>query len=316
MSAPKVSVVLPTYNRADTLGRAIQSVLAQSYADLELIVVDDASTDATPQVVAGFRDPRVRYLPSRERLGVSRARNLGIGNSSGELIAFQDSDDEWRVEKLAKQVQVFAAHPSGVSLVLCGDLFVNCYPLSFTGVDSAEAVVDVTEMTVLRLPPAPCWLVPRERLIQAGCFDVQINCYEDWELALRLSESGRILMVNEPLTLRQRTPNSLASTEQNFIPNLKRILDRHGERLRAHPVAWVMYCNVIGQTECQYGSAREGRIWFRKALAAKPLAVRTWANLACSWFGRRVFSTYVRVARDWRSRYSAQVRPPLYRGNV
>ncbi|MGH8540326.1 MAG: glycosyltransferase family 2 protein [Stenotrophobium sp.] len=314
MTLPRVSVVLPTYNRAKTLARAVQSVLAQSYTSLELIVVDDCSTDTTPEVVASFRDPRVRYLPSRERLGVSRARNLGIDNARGDLIAFQDSDDEWRVEKLAKQVQAFEESAPDVAVVVCGDLFVNYYEMSYLGINSEDAIVDVTEMAVLRLPPAPCWLVSKKELARTGGFDEAIYCYEDWELALRLTEHGRILMVNEPLTLRQRTPNSLAATEINFIPNLKRILDLHGERVRSHPIAWAMYCNVIGQTECQYGSAIEGRAWFRKALSARPLAPRTWINLLCSYLGRRFFSAYVRAARVWRGRFAPSVRPTLYTG--
>ncbi len=311
---PHVSVILPTYNRAKTLARAMQSVLAQSYTNLELIVVDDCSTDNTSEIVATFRDPRVLYLPSRERLGVSRARNLGIRHARGNFIAFQDSDDEWRVEKLAKQIQVFEVQGSGTAMVVCGDLFVNYYSMSFLGVDSDEAVVDVTTQAVIRLPPAPCWLVSRKLLEQAGPFDEKIYCYEDWELALRLTDYGRILMINEPLTLRQRTPNSLAATEINFIPNLKRILELHEPRLRNHPSAWAMYCNVIGQTECQYGSASEGRTWFRKALAARPKSARTWINYLLSYSGRRFFSIYVDFARDLRSRYAPAVRPALYTG--
>lgn len=315
MTHPRVSVVIPTYNRAKTLARAIQSVLAQSFSDLELIVVDDLSTDQTSEVVASFTDPRVRYLPSKERLGVSRARNLGVSHARGDLIAFQDSDDEWRVEKLAKQVQCFDTSGPDVVLVLCGDLFVNCYEMSYLGIASDDSIVDVTEMAVLRLPPAPCWLVSKSALDKTGGFDDQIYCYEDWELAMRLTErQGRIKLVNEPLTLRQRTPNSLAATEQNFIPNLKRILRLHEQRVRSHPIAWAMYCNVLGQTECQYGSPLEGRKWFRQALTARPTSVRTWTNLVLSFLGRGVFSSYVRSARYLRSRFSTQVRPALYTG--
>lgn len=314
MSCAKVSVVLPTYNRANTLARAIRGVLSQSFSDLELIVVDDASTDNTAEVVLGFKDARVRYLPSLERLGVSRARNLGIQNALGVYVAFQDSDDEWRVEKLEKQLAAFQQGGSDVVLVACGDIVLNHYPMSYLGVDRDEAVVDITAMSSLRMPPAPCWMASKDALLKAGGFNEQLNCFEDWELSLRMSAFGRILMVNEPFTLRHRTPNSLFSTEKNYIPNLKLILDQHHERLHKHPSVWSYYCNLIGQTECQYGSCREGRRWFIEAFSAQPLSLRTWVNLIFSWLGTGPFKTYVAWARRAKSRYAAPVRPALFTG--
>lgn len=315
MTEPSVSVVLPTYNRAGTLARAIQSVLAQTHQDLELIVVDDASSDETAKVVQRFHDPRLRYEPSAERLGVSRARNLGCGMARGEFIAFQDSDDEWRVEKLAKQLQVLRDAGPAAVLVVCGDIVVNNYSSSYLGVDSAESSLDITQMSVLRLPGASCWLARKASLLEVGGFNEQLNCFEDWELSLRLSERGRVMMVNEPLAVRQKTPNSLFQTERNYAPNLKRILALHERRLRAHPRVWAHSCNLIGQTECQYGSSREARRWFLQALAVRPFAPRGWVNLVMSFLGASVFRGYVQFSRAWRSRFAAPVRPVLYTGS-
>lgn len=97
---PTVSVVIPTYNRAHLVGRAIQSVLNQTYQDFEIIVVDDGSTDNTEEVVKSFNDPRIRYIRHDQNRGGSAARNTGIKMARGEYIAFQDSDDEWLPEKL------------------------------------------------------------------------------------------------------------------------------------------------------------------------------------------------------------------------
>ena len=102
-SSPQVSVVIPTYNRASVLGRAITSVLNQTFHDLECIIVDDGSTDQTTQVVAGFEDPRLRLLRLPVNRGVGHARNVGIQSARGELIAFLDSDDEWLSQKLERQ---------------------------------------------------------------------------------------------------------------------------------------------------------------------------------------------------------------------
>jgi glycosyltransferase involved in cell wall biosynthesis len=107
---PRVSIVLPTYNRADTLGRAIESVRAQTWQDWELVIVDDGSTDATRDVLAGVSDSRVRVL-SQANQGVAAARNRGLREARGGLVAFLDSDDEHTPHHLELAVSFFDAHP-------------------------------------------------------------------------------------------------------------------------------------------------------------------------------------------------------------
>lgn len=309
MTTGLISVVLPTRNRESTLLRAVRSVLAQSYSDLELIVVDDASEDRTADLLTAVHDPRLKVLTNPTRLGVSGARNRGVEAARGEWVAFQDSDDEWRLDKLALQRQ---AAQGDVVLVLNGNFFSNDPAMSFMSLEHADAVVDITRQVVARIPGASCWLARRDAVVAAGGFDTAMNCFEDWELALRLSERGRVLMVNEPLTIMQRTPGSLFSTEQSYIPNLKHIFARHGERLRAHPPVWSHYCNLLGQTLCQFGECAEGRRWFLEALRKRPASVRAWINLLMSFFGRSVFRRYTRTARHLRARYAPAVRPALY----
>src|SRR4051812_4583959 len=111
---PSVSVVLPTYNRASVLQRSIKSVLAQSFGDLELIVVDDGSTENIRSVASAFRDPRVIYIRIHHSRGAGAARNEGIRRARAEWIAFQDSDDEWLATKLEKQVAATRLAPAGV----------------------------------------------------------------------------------------------------------------------------------------------------------------------------------------------------------
>jgi len=110
MSRPRFSIVMPTYNRADTLGRAVASVLAQRFTDWELVLVDDGSTDATPALVAGLDDPRIVAF-RQENQGVAGARNSALRAARGELIAFLDSDDEWPPHHLALMAAFFEAFP-------------------------------------------------------------------------------------------------------------------------------------------------------------------------------------------------------------
>src|SRR5262245_12992873 len=107
--SPAVSVVLPAYNRAGSIGGAIPSVLRQTWADFELIVIDDGSEDGTLEAAAGIRDPRLRLIAGQSNRGAAAARNRGAAVARADWIAFQDSDDEWLPEKLEKQMARLAA---------------------------------------------------------------------------------------------------------------------------------------------------------------------------------------------------------------
>jgi len=122
---PKVTVIIPTYNRAHLIQRSVNSVLNQSYKNLELLVIDDASTDSTEQRISEIRDERLKYIRNKVNLGPSRSRNRGIEFSTGEIIAFQDSDDEWYRDKLEKQVDMLLKSPEDVAAVYCGMEFID-----------------------------------------------------------------------------------------------------------------------------------------------------------------------------------------------
>src|SRR5262245_29875714 len=105
-----ISVVIPTYNRAHAIVTAMESVLAQSRGDLDLLVVDDGSTDDTGARARSVGDPRVRYV-GRVHAGVSATRNAGVALARGPLIAFLDSDDVWKTDKLEREVDFLTRHP-------------------------------------------------------------------------------------------------------------------------------------------------------------------------------------------------------------
>ena len=127
---PKVSVVIPTFNRADTIGDSIKSVLEQTFKDFEVIVVDDGSTDGTESVVAAFGDSRIKYI-MQDNAGACAARNNGIRHANGEYIAFQDSDDYWMPRKLERQLQNISLHDSKIDIcILRGYPKMNMNPVA------------------------------------------------------------------------------------------------------------------------------------------------------------------------------------------
>ena len=116
---PLVSVIIPTYNRVHTLPVSVESVLRQTYHNLEVIVVDDGSTDKTENYVRGLTDSRVRYVRNTGQHGPAAARNLGVRLARGEYVAFQDSDDEWHPDKLEKQMPILLNPKERIDIVYC-----------------------------------------------------------------------------------------------------------------------------------------------------------------------------------------------------
>ncbi|MCR5623321.1 MAG: glycosyltransferase [Treponema sp.] len=201
-SGPSVSVVIPTYNRAHCIRRAMDSVLGQTFGDLELIVVDDGSTDDTDGVVRKYSDPRVRYVRLEKNGGPSRARNEGIRLSRGKYVAFQDSDDAWHPEKLERQMGLMD-RDSDCHLVFCKYRTVEDNPRTVPEEDFFDlAGTEHGMLDVLLEEPkigTPTMLVRKEALLEAGMFDEKLATLEDWDLSMRIARRGKISFVPEAL---------------------------------------------------------------------------------------------------------------------
>jgi glycosyltransferase involved in cell wall biosynthesis len=265
---PRVSVILPAYNRAQLLPRAIGSVLAQTHADFELIVVDDGSTDNTEAVVRRLADPRIRYLRRRNG-GPGAARNTGIATARGEFVAFQDSDDEWLPHKLERQLARFGRSAGGVGLVVCGHRETRVDAITELCVDDhlARGEAPASLLTGLWYVPAT-WLVRRDVLARAGSFDESLPSCEDWDLAFRLSDKCRFDFVPEVLVLKHHSPGSVFDHPPRRIAGFRRILRRHRRRWRAAPAVLARQEYVVG-----YWLLREQR---------RPLSA-WWYLLRASW---------------------------------
>jgi glycosyltransferase involved in cell wall biosynthesis len=228
----KVSVIIPTYNRAQLVGSAIQSVLDQTFTDWEAIVVDDGSQDNTLEVVARYNDPRVRFI-HQENKGVSAARNTGIRASSGEYIAFLDSDDRFLPEKLSVQVTSLDRY-SQYGLVASGWIDVNQAGepiaekrpwLLFSGLDRSD--------WLYRNPLIPtCILVRRTWIETLGLFDEQLSHEEDYDLWLRLAFAG-CRMVWEPamVCIHTRDGDSLSKQAKHMVDGFVYMLNKLFNRL-------------------------------------------------------------------------------------
>lgn len=195
----KVSVIIPTYNRALLLPRAIISVIGQSFSDWELLVVDDGSTDDTAAVLQGFaHEPRLRVLRSQNG-GVSRARNWGIREARGEWISFLDSDDEWLADKLAKQLEFAATHPA-VSVIHGDEIWirngVRVNPMNKHRKRGGDIYSDALKLCCV----SPSTVMIRKDLFaEVGLFREDFPVCEDYDLWLRISAHHMVGFVEDVL---------------------------------------------------------------------------------------------------------------------
>lgn len=194
-----VSVIVPAYNAESTICQTIDSILAQTHHELELIVVDDGSTDATAQLVKDSADPRTRLM-SLDNGGVSNARNQGLGVARGELVAFLDADDIWRERKLELQIEALSAHPeSGICVTAAQRITADG---SIDGLMPIESPDDVTDALLNGSMIVGCissGLVRRTTLDLVGGFDPTLSQCADWDLWLRLSLHTGFTVLTEPL---------------------------------------------------------------------------------------------------------------------
>lgn len=203
-SQPLVSVIIPTYNRADLVVRALDSVTQQTYKNLEIIFIDDASTDNTEVVIKAIDDFRIRYIRHQTNEGGAKARNTGIEAATGEYIAFLDSDDVWLPKKIEWQVAAIDNNPDSEKIVSYTqfklDTGSNISILPSRGKNQKEPVADYLFVCGGEILTSTL-MMPRT-LASATKFRPELRKHQDLDFSLRLEASGAIFnFLEEPLTV-------------------------------------------------------------------------------------------------------------------
>lgn len=207
----KVSVIIPTYDRASILPEAVKSILAQTYRDFELYVIDDGSTDNTREVLIPYRH-RLNYVYQRNR-GVSAARNRGIRLSTGELVSFLDSDDLWKPTKLERQVTHLAGHPDH-PVCYTEEVWIRhgarVNPRKVHAKHSGWIFEKVLPLCII----SPSSLMLRRSVLDnIGLFDETLPACEDYDLWIRMAAAYPIHLISEPLIVKRGGfPSQLSQT--------------------------------------------------------------------------------------------------------
>jgi glycosyltransferase involved in cell wall biosynthesis len=236
MKIPKVSVIIPTYNREELIQRAVQSLLNQTNQDFEAFVIDDASTDNTAEVIKRYKDNRIKYIRMPENKGQCVTRNIAIKQARGEYIGFLDSDDEWMPEKIEKQLRVFersgdpnlAAVYSG--LVITDEIQNKTFTVNRDNL-RGDLYIKLLEGYCPATPTL--FLVKKSVLDEVQGFDEVLPTFVDYDLWLRIAQLGYTFdFVDEPLIVKHEHAGSqIAKDLAKRKKGLELFLEKWGDEI-------------------------------------------------------------------------------------
>lgn len=234
----------------------MESVLSQTYSDLELIVVDDGSTDDTEAVVKSFSDPRVRYVKQPQNGGACKARNRGIAEARGDYIAFQDSDDKWLPEKLARQLAFLREQGADMCYHALESFFEDG---SREGIIPAQKPVNTKDLTATAKDLLDNGKVVTQCiLVRAACakeigFDEAMPRYQEWEWSVRFAQKYTCCYLDEVLVYRYLQKDSISKVSKNLPLAITRIFYRNFELIRSDKHLWQKWTQEVANRRFNLG---------------------------------------------------------------
>jgi glycosyltransferase involved in cell wall biosynthesis len=271
---PLVSVVLPTHNRDHIIEISVRSVLAQTYKNLEVIIIDDASTDRTQDIIRDINDKRLKYVQLRDNIGASAARNKGIDLASGEFIAFQDSDVIWLPTKIENQIRTYHDLERTYDNVQgCFCRLVKIKTGNLSSVIPTEKNLRNLRSDYHRLllqhniVDTPTLIVKRELLHSLGGFDTTLSTDEDWDLALRLTKKHRIAFTDEILVVSTTSSDGVNSNPR--AANILKIISNNIESFKSGKSAYSLQLRTAAIDRLKNNHPTEAVALARKSLGIK-----------------------------------------------
>ncbi len=283
---PKVSIVIPTYNREKIICKAIDSALSQTCKNLEIIIIDDGSTDNTKAVLEKYGS-RLNYF-YQDNKGISGARNTGINRSSGDYIAFLDSDDYWLPDKLEKQIALFLKYPE-FGMVAC-----QCASIGADGQfrqknrpgKSGSVLLDLFKKNFIRTSSA---VIKSECFLKSGLFDENLKECEEYDLWLRIAAHYQVGFINEPLAVYTDNPKGASTDSLRGRLYRLQVLEKEylkeiiPEKIYKKRIADT--CHYIGRHWAKRGGRAESLSFLKKAQELNPLYIKNIFYLILVSFG-------------------------------
>jgi glycosyltransferase involved in cell wall biosynthesis len=265
---PKVSIIIPTWNRPDLLPRAIKSVLSQVYQDFEIIIIDDGQKKSAENIVRQFNDSRIRYIRHQEEEGGAAARNTGIKTAKADFIAFLDDDDEWVPEKLDTQMKLFEKTKDDVGF--CFSAVKNILPEGKEKISEVmEGVSDYSRISLTRFKGflTSSLIVKKNVFSAVGMFDEYFPSHQEAELILRIAQKYKGLGINSPLVLMDMSGGheQIGGKLERRIAGREMILSKHYKLFSKYPKILAKHYFWLGLWQRDNKEIKRARESFKKA---------------------------------------------------
>ena len=320
---PTVSIIIPTYNREKLVCKAIKSVLAQTFSDFELIVVDDCSADQTQAAVEQFQDPRIRYIRHEKNAGECGARNTGLSAVQGRYVAFLDSDDEWTPQKLEKQVARFEQAPKEVGVIYTWLQIINEQgQVLRLRKPTAQGRLheDLLFGNIIGTPST--LMVKNEYLQKTDGFDTRLRCGGDWDMWLQLAQYCEFEFIAEPLVqyLEHDDPDRGSTNHSAVVEGYLIFMQKHHTALIQQyrqlgsfsPAQKAGYLFKIGQRLLCHGNKiqrdeaiTQGQRYLQAAWQANPFNLKMAFHYFSSLFGGQFYPQVVQLENRSKQTFSS-----------
>ncbi len=252
LKEPLVSVIIPTFNRCGFLNRAVLSALSQNYNNLEVLVISDGSTDATPEVISSIKDPRVKYFRHEKNRGLVATRNTGVRKSSGEFITFLDDDDEWLPRKISKQLAVFKSIDTAPGLVFTNGYSEYEKDCFVRGKMPSGIIYDPKKDHFFPLraliPPPSSWMLRKSTMDEIGDFDENMrNHWDDGDYLVRLALKYPVYFLNEELVVWHALEDHLETISPSLIKDKEAFFKKNCDIMKKDKEYFFRFCRALGK---------------------------------------------------------------------
>lgn len=263
-----ISVVIPTHNRERTIGYCLDSVLTQSFQPLEVLVVDDCSTDNTLEILWNYPDRRVRCIALDKKLGAQAARNTGIREAKGKWIAFQDSDDEWLSDKLQNQIDALTKVNFNPMTVVHTDCYRYDHQTGDKTIWELPLIQGPVVFSLLLTSPGPLFpsiLTSKAALEKIGYLDESVPSFQEWDTSIRLARECNFIHIRKPLfTYHLHRGDTISKNREREIDGYQHIVDTFRNDI-------IMICGLKAFDSHLVGNALKAMRWGYYAVAGKIL---------------------------------------------
>jgi len=297
----KISVIIPAHNSEKFIEKTISSVLLQTFSNIEVIIVDDGSTDKTQYIVEGIqkKDERVKYFFQQNSGGPASPKNIGFKQSTGDYIAYLDHDDEWIPSKLEKQLALFNAH-SNIGLVSCNayiyenEKMTRIHHLSKRN----NSIQGVLADSLSYFFSNSSMLIPRYVIKDVGDRDEELSVLEDLDIVIRILTKGyKIDFISEPLIKYNLGDYNLSKDFNRVAQDYKVFLSKYRHLLRKYPKAYSIRLESLATAQVLSGNLEKAKKNLIKSINNN-VRIKNIAKFILSLIGQRAFIFLFKISKN------------------